>query len=148
MNCCSPCFRRNVGYVLRERPPMATAIFNSILTLSKWHIVRGLHDTCAALLRMLEVPSNVLHRDANIRADLLRLWRAKRTPLSTNHDRAVAEQKLGVADHPVPSKPQPLGETEYATKPLDRPGDILVDEDRNNGGIRCRAICHGLTRPR
>ena len=125
---------------------MATAIFNSILTLSKWHIVRGLHDTRAALLRMLAVPSNVIHRDANIRADLLRLWRAKRTALSTNYDCTVAEQKLGVADHPVPSNPQPLNETEYATKPLDRFGDILVDENRNNGGIRCRAICHGLTR--
>ena len=125
---------------------MTTAIFNSILTLSKWHIVRGLHDTCAALLRMLEVPSNVIHRDANIRADLLRLWRAKRTALSTNYDCTVAEQKLGVADHPVPSNPQPLNETEYATKPLDRFGDILLDENRNNGGIRCRAICHGLTR--
>ena len=64
---------------------------NRVLPLSKSHIVRGLDNAGAAFLRVRKVGGNIVYGDVNIRADLIRLRRTKRTTLSADNDRTVAK---------------------------------------------------------
>ena len=58
--------------------------------------MRGLDNTRAALPRVRKMGSNIVDGDVNVRADLIRLRRTKRTTLPADNDRTVAKRKLGM----------------------------------------------------
>src|SRR3990167_1884947 len=103
-------------------------ILNCVLSFPEWHIVRLLDNARTTLLGVLEMSVDVRHGDVNVLGDGLRLRRAKRPPLSTEHDDAVA------------CGSETLGEAKRQAQPLDRFSDIFVNQDGNDGGSRCRSI--------
>jgi len=76
-------------------------ILSHVLSFAKWHVVRLLDDARATLLRMLEMSVDVRHGYVNVLSDGIRLWRTKRSPLSTEHDGAFLNSQLSVTDNTV-----------------------------------------------
>ena len=126
--------------MLRERPPVAGAIFGSVLPLTERHIRRRFDDMGATFLRVLEMMSDVNHCHMYVSGDLVPARWPKRSTLPPDHDGAVAERELRVANDPVAFSTKPFCEAEYPTEPLDRLAHVFVDEDRDDRRIWCGTV--------
>jgi hypothetical protein len=127
---------------------MTRAVQGSVLPLAKRHVVWRLNDTRATLLGVCEVPGDVIDRDMDIRADLVAMGRAKRTPLPTDDNGTISNQKLRMTDHVAATGSQALTKPKYAAQPFDRFGYVIIHKDRYNSSIWSGTILHGLRRIR
>ena len=125
---------------------MTAAVYRGVLPLTKGRVVRWFDDACTALLGVCEMPVDVIHRDDHIRVNLIGAWRAKRAALLANNYRTITDHKLGMSHRVAATCTQSLAEAKSAAEPLDRLGNVAIDEDRNDRCIWRRAIRHGLTR--
>src|SRR6266446_5390996 len=117
-------------------------IQGSVLTFTKWHVVRRLHDAGAVLLCTLEVPLDVIDCYVDVGRDLVPVRCAKGSALMTEHDCTLGDGQLRMANHPVAFSAEALRKAERPTQPVDRLTDVLVDQDRHYSRSWGRAVRH------
>jgi hypothetical protein len=98
----SPFFWSDIGHMLRKRPPMSSKILGSVLPLAKGHVRGRLHNAGATLFRVLKMMIDIRDSDVNVLGDLSALGRSKWSTLPAQHDGALTNGKLCVADDAVP----------------------------------------------
>ena len=94
--------------------------------------MRRLDDPRARSFRALEVLVDALDGDEYV---LLHFAGARRPvfgALAADHERAVADDELRVRHDAAAAGAQPLGETERVFQPVDGPGDVGVNQNRND----------------
>src|SRR5215510_189836 len=79
----SPFLRRDIGYMFRERSPVAPRVLHGVLPLPEWHLRWRLQYPRAALPGMLEMLFNVRDMHNNILADFVRSRSPKLAPLTS-----------------------------------------------------------------
>jgi len=92
---------------------------------------------------MLEMLVNVLNMDDHVLAYFVGAWRPKLGALAAQHDGAVGNVELRMGDAATRNRrAQAFLETEGVAEPVDRLGDVLLDQDRYHGCFRCRPVDH------
>src|SRR5260370_27141597 len=120
---------------------MSGQILCDVLSLPKWHINGRLHDSHTELLRMVEMPVDILNMHMHMLVDFVGMRRTILASRCSQHDRALTDRELSVHHCANGSRrPQALGKPERSIEPRNRLCHVLVDQDGYDGRLRRGAV--------
>src|SRR5258707_14112852 len=108
---------------------MSGQILCDVLPLPKRHIIGRLHDSRTELLRMVEMPIDILNMYMHVLVDFIGMRRMILTSRCSHHDRALTDRELSVHHCAIGSRgSQTLDKPERSMEPRNRLCEFLVDQ--------------------
>src|SRR5947207_9891548 len=130
---CTPFLGSHIGYALRKRPAVATRVLDRILPLPERFVGGWFQNSSPDFFCVLEVPVNIFNVYIHVLVNLVRTRSAERTALAAQHNSALSDRELCVADPAIPSNiAEPLGKPKGPAEPADDLIHILVDQHRHD----------------
>src|SRR4030081_3196333 len=120
---------------------MSGQILCDVLPLPKRHIIGRLYDSRTELLRMVEMPIDILNMYMDVLVDFIGMRRTILASRCSHHDRALTDRELSVHHCAIGSSgSQTLDKPERSMEPRNRLCDVLVDQDGHDCRLRRGAV--------
>src|SRR5260370_37846426 len=107
---------------------MSGKILCDVLPLPKRHISGRLHDLRTELLRMIEMPIDILNMHMHVLVDFIGMRRMILASRCSHHERALTDRALSVHHCAIGSRSsQALDKPERSIEPRNGHSHVLVD---------------------
>src|SRR5580692_2278234 len=123
---------------------MSGQILCDVLPFPKGHSTGRLHDLRTEVLRMVEMPIDILNMYMHVLVDFLGMRRMILASRCSHHDRAFTDRELSMHHCAIGSRgAQTLDKPERSLEPRNCLCHVLVDQDGHDSRFRRGAVHDG-----